>query len=98
MEVPIPGRLKTVSVSTAPDSRHADFQADDGDDGDEGIAQGMFGDHHPLINPFGARRADIILAEHFEQAGAGHAGDDRERNGADRQGRQDQMPERILES
>ena len=44
-----------------------------------------------------ARRAHIILAQDFEHRGAGHAGDDGERNGAEHDRGQDEMAQRVEE-
>ena len=42
---PMPGQLKMVSVTIAPASSAAELQAQHGDDGDHGVAQGMAIDH-----------------------------------------------------
>src|SRR5437588_11412755 len=45
-------------------------------DGNRGVAQGVPHQHHPIGETFGARGPYVILAEHFEHAGAGDAGDE----------------------
>src|SRR4051812_11000942 len=41
-------------------------------DGEERVWQGMTYHHQPLDHPLGARRPDIILADHFEEARTRH--------------------------
>ena len=51
----------------------------------------------PLREALGPRRPDVVEAEHLEQARAGHAGDDRQRDRAERDGRQDEVPDGVDE-
>ena len=52
---------------------------------------------HPVGEALGARRADVVAAHHVEQARTGDAGDDGQRDGAQRDRGQDQVPERVDE-
>ncbi len=54
----------------------AELQAQDGDDGDHGVAQGVAVDDGALGQAFGAGGADVVLAELFEHGGTDHAGED----------------------
>ncbi len=50
-----------------------------------------------LFRAFGPSRSDVVLAHHLEQRTAGDPGDDRERDGRESDGRQDQVLDRIPE-
>ena len=63
-------------------------------DGDQRIAQCMDHGNVPARQAFRASRSDVVLVQHFEHRGAGHPCDDRQRNGAERDRRQDQMRQR----
>jgi hypothetical protein len=54
-------------------------------------------EHDPAPQALGAGRSDVVLAHDLEQAGAGHARNDRHRDRAQRDRRQDQVPQRIEE-
>ena len=59
-----------------------------GDERQDGIAQGMLEKHRALAQPLGVRRADVVHAKHFQDAGAqvtrvacgldGHQAEDRQ--------------------
>ena len=46
-----------------------------------------------VLQPLGPGGADVILAQHLQHGGAGHARDHRQRDRSERDGRQDQMAE-----
>uniref|UniRef100_A0A1I8AW89 ATP synthase beta subunit n=1 Tax=Steinernema glaseri TaxID=37863 RepID=A0A1I8AW89_9BILA len=77
--------------------QRADLQADHRKHRDQRVAQAVH-EHHPCrrqaLGPCGA---DVVLAQHFEHRGAGHACDHRQRDGAEHDGRQDQVHQRVLE-
>src|SRR2546426_1543590 len=50
-----------------------DVQADDRDDRDQGVAQRVLHEHEALGHALGARRAQEILSQHLEHAGAHEA-------------------------
>ncbi len=54
----------------------AELQAEDGNDGDHGVAQGVAIDDGALGQAFGAGGADVVLSQFFEHGGADHAGED----------------------
>src|ERR1700677_4111531 len=54
----------------------AELQADDGEDGDKCVTQGMAVDHLIFRQALGAGGADVVLVELFEHGGADHAGED----------------------
>ena len=56
--------------------QRAELQAQNRDDGDHGVAQGVAIDYRALGQAFGAGGADVVLAEFFEHGGAHHAGQD----------------------
>jgi len=55
--------------------KRAGLQADDGDDGDEGVAN-LVAEDAAATESFGARGAHVVLALDLEHAGAGHAHDE----------------------
>src|SRR5262245_45970420 len=57
-----------------PAQQRAQRQADDGDDRQHRVPQGVAADHQPLLQALGPGGADVVEAEHVQQAGAGHAG------------------------
>ncbi len=48
-----------------------------------------------LLEALRAGRPDVVQTEDLEQARAGHPGDDRQRDGADGDGRQDEVPDGV---
>src|SRR5690606_9656783 len=70
---------------------HAHLQANGGDDRDHGVSQRVNADDAKWRQALRARRADIILRQHFEHGRARLAGNDGERNGAQHDGRQDEV-------
>ena len=74
-----------------PAEQGAERQPDDGDDREQGAAQGVAADDRELAEALGPGGADVVLTEHVEQARAGHPGDDRQRDRADGDRRQDQV-------
>ncbi len=54
----------------------AELQAEHGDDGDHGVAQGVAVNDCALGQAFGASGTDVVLAELFEHGGADHPGED----------------------
>ena len=69
----------------------AELQPDDRDHRQQRVAHAVADDHRPLLEALGPGRPDVVEAEHLEQARAGHPGDDRERDRAERDGRQDEV-------
>ena len=49
------------------------LQANQGDNRDEGIFDGMSDHHDPLPEPLGPGRSDVILPEHLQHHGTHHA-------------------------
>ncbi len=84
-----------VSVSTAPPKQGAELETDDRHDRQQRVAERVAQDDAPFAEPLGARRPHVVAAEDVEQAGAGDAGDDRQRDRAQRDRRQDQVAERV---
>ena len=82
-----------------PADQERELEADDGDDGQQRVAQGMAAHDEPGPHALGAGGADIVLAHHLEQRGTHHA---RRHGGiavADRGGRPDrdrQVGDRVL--
>ncbi len=54
-------------------------------------------DHASRRQAFGPRGAYVVFTQHFKHRGAGHPCDHRQRNGAQHDGRQDQVTQRIDE-
>jgi hypothetical protein len=53
----------------------AELQANDGEDRDESVAEGVAVDHLIFRQALGAGGADVVLVELFEHGGADHAGE-----------------------
>src|ERR1051326_3935199 len=68
----------------------ADLHADDGQHRNECVFQRMPIQHTAIAQAFGIRGADVVLAEHLQQAGADHAHDERGHRRAQCNSRQDQ--------
>jgi hypothetical protein len=64
----------------------------------QGVAQGVHPDDAATRQPLGAGGAHVILVQDLEHRGAGHAGDDGERHGAEHDRRQDEMTQGVEES
>ena len=73
-------------------------EAAESDDRDHGVGQHVANDHGLLAQPFGAAHADVILAEAFEHAGPGRAGDEAQRGGRQHDHGQDQVRGGVLEA
>ena len=71
--------------------QRAELQAEDGEDGDHGVAQGVAVDDGALGQAFGAGGADVVLAELFEHGGADHAGEDGGERSAHGDGGEDEV-------
>ena len=78
-------------------SVEAEIQANDGHNRQQGITEGMPEHHVSFSESFGACRTDVILVQRFQQRRARHTGDNGQRDGADGDGRQDHVAERIPE-
>src|SRR6266545_4339296 len=78
----------------APD-QHGGRDADDRDDGHERVAKGVDPGDRAVRKPLGLRRADVILLEHLEHAGAADARDQRRLVEAEREGGQHHVPHRA---
>src|SRR6266567_2431943 len=68
-----------------------ELYAEDGDHGDEGVLQTVLEDDHAFAQSLGPRRAYVVLAQHFEQHGAGEAHDPRRGGDAQDEGGQDEL-------
>ena len=83
------------------DDRAADEQregeAEHGEHRDQGVAQGVVQDHARLRGALGARRADVVLAQHVEHARAREAQDQRGVDDAEHDRRQHQVMEPVGE-
>ena len=75
--------------------QRAELQAQHGDDGDHGVAQGVAVDDGALGQAFGAGGADVVLAELFEHRGAHHAGEDGGERSAHGEGGENEVGERA---
>ena len=73
-------------------------EADHGHDRQQRVAQRMHPDDPARREPLGAGGAHVILVQDLEHRGAGHAGDDGERHGAEHDRRQDEMAQGVEES
>ena len=67
----------------------AGLDADDRDDADQRRLEGVAVDDAALGQPLGARRADVVLAQHLQHGGAGQPGDDAGRHRGKRDRRQE---------
>ena len=67
------------------------MQAEDGEDGDEGVGECVAIDDSPLGEALGAGGADVVLAQLFEHGGAHHAGEDPGKAEAQGDGREDEV-------
>ena len=75
----MPGRPKITSTMAAPPISAAHLRADDRYDRDQRVAHACPKTTGSWSDALGARGADEILVEHFEQAGARHAHYNRQR-------------------
>jgi hypothetical protein len=71
------------------------LQAEDGDHRQRGVAQRVHQQHAALRGPLGARRADVVVRQVFEHAGAQHARQHRGHAEAEGQRRQHQVCEAV---
>ena len=67
------------------------MQAEQSDDGDERVAQGVLIDDDAFGKAFCAGGSDVVLAEFFEHGGADHSGEDGGEGAAHGDGGQDEM-------
>ena len=79
-----------------PAQQAAHLDPQQGDDGNQGVAEGMAVVHFPRREPLGVRRTDIVIAEHVEHARPHEAGDPRHRIRSQGHGRHDQVEGRCL--
>src|SRR5580765_2184277 len=70
-----------------------ELQAEDRDDGDERVLEGVAHDDTPPREALGPRGAHVVLAEHLEHARASEPRDDGRGDGAERHGGQDEVGE-----
>ena len=77
--------------------QEAEGEADHGDGRNERVAARVAAQHEALRQALGARRLDVVLLQFLHERRAHHAGDDRGGAVAERQGGQDEMPDRIAE-
>ncbi len=68
-----PRQVENVLHDHGASDQDRQLQADQGDDRDEGILDGMPDDHDPLPEPLGPGGADIVLPQHLQHHGARHA-------------------------
>ena len=68
-----------------------DAEPDDRDDGNRGVPERVPDQDDALGQSLGARGADVVLGEHLDDAGAGHAGDQRDIDHGERQARQHEV-------
>jgi hypothetical protein len=59
--------------------------------GSSALRKNMLNRHHILAQPLGAGCADVVQLHHLQHARTSHAGNNGERNRAERKRRQDQM-------
>ena len=80
----MPGMEYSVSVISAPENRPG-RTADDGDQGDQGVAERMVIDDLALGQTLGPGRADEVSVEHLQHVGAGvtHEGTDTDNHQGD---------------
>ena len=71
-------------------NERAQLQADDGNDGDEGVAQRMPTIQRGVAQTPGACKADVVAAQHVQHLGAHQPHDERELEEAQRDGGQHQ--------
>ena len=55
--------------------QRGELEAAEGDDGDQGVPQGVPENHDPLSESLAAGGAHVVLAQHLQQVGAGDAGE-----------------------
>src|SRR5215813_10805234 len=73
----------------------AEFEAEDGEDRDHGVAEGVAVDDELVRDALGARRPHVVLAQHLEHRGARSASDHGGRGRPQDKGGHDEMPERT---
>src|ERR1017187_5116714 len=73
----------------------AKLQADDGEDRNESVGEGVTVDDGALGKTLGAGGADVVLIELFEHGGADHAGQDACKAAAQRDGGEDEVEEEL---
>jgi len=69
----------------------SELQADYGNDGDEGVGQGVAVDYGVFGEAFGSGGADVVVVELFEHGGADHASEDGGEGRAHGYGGQDEV-------
>nr|GEV65417.1 hypothetical protein [Tanacetum cinerariifolium] len=75
----------------------ADLQAEHGQNRDQRVAQAVNEHHARRRQAFGTGGPHVVFTQDFEHRGACHPGDDRQRNGAQHDGRQDQVTQGVHE-
>ena len=70
---PIPGKEEDDLDDNGAAHQIADLHADDGHGRHQRIAERMPQNNPAFALPFGARRANIVFAQHIQHAGADHA-------------------------
>ena len=87
----MPLKANTDSVSTAPASSAPVCRPMVVDTGSIALRSTCRRVIRPGARPLALRGADVVLVQHLEHRGPGHPDDDRQRDGAEREGRQDQV-------
>ena len=81
---PMPGHEKIGLDHDRAAEQEADLQADQGHDGDQGVAQRVPQHDGPLREAFRPRGADVVGAENVEDGAARHPGDRPDEDAAER--------------
>ena len=67
--------------------------------GIERVPKNVAADHHPVVQPFGDRRSDVVLPQHLQHRRACHPHDDGDQEDGKETGREEhllQVGQRIL--
>ena len=67
------GPVENLFGDDGPGEQHAELQAEDGDDRDQAVLQDVLVHHLAFAQAFGARRANVILVQFFDDGRAHHA-------------------------
>ena len=70
--------------------QRAELEPDHGQDGHERVPEGVARHDQALAEALGAGGADVLLAQNLQHGRAGHAGDERDREGGQRERGEDQ--------
>jgi MATE family multidrug resistance protein len=77
--------IKNLDYNEAAAEDLSDLVSEDRDDGDEGVLQAVLEHHHPLAEPLGPGRSDVVLSEHLEELSAGEPHDRGRRGNAEKE-------------